>query len=226
MPRTSTRQREQLARTGLRLVEAEVQRRIRRGTPSFDADELQSIGRFALARVLQRYDPSRGSSFTTFARPRIRGALIDAIRKQCRRRVRLRPVAATARYGESAAQPLRPSGSAFRGDRGSSELERNHEDAGLVISSSELAELAMCPAPNPEAALEARQELETLRRTVEAMPVAQQRMLHRHLAGESVGAASRQMGISRKRGSRLLDRSMTGLAHRLRRGQVPRSSPG
>lgn len=44
-------------------------------------DELRSVGYEALVRCSQRYDPSLGGSFRTFAYHRVRGALIDASRR-------------------------------------------------------------------------------------------------------------------------------------------------
>lgn len=45
-------------------------------------DELESIGNEALVQSAMRYDPSNAASFSTFAYYRIRGAMIDAVRKR------------------------------------------------------------------------------------------------------------------------------------------------
>jgi RNA polymerase sigma factor for flagellar operon FliA len=47
-----------------------------------DFDELVSAGTIGLMTALEGFDPSRGLAFSTFAAPRIRGAILDELRKQ------------------------------------------------------------------------------------------------------------------------------------------------
>lgn len=47
-----------------------------------DFDELVSAGTMGLMAALDGFDPSRGHAFSTFAAPRIRGAILDELRKQ------------------------------------------------------------------------------------------------------------------------------------------------
>ncbi len=60
-----------------------------------DADDLVSCGVLGLAEAWERYDPERGVAFEAFAIPRIKGAVIDAIRaadwvpRKARQRARL-----------------------------------------------------------------------------------------------------------------------------------------
>lgn len=49
-------------------------------------DELRSAGHLALLTQIDKFDPTRGCKFTTFARYRIYGAMLDDIRKQHGRR--------------------------------------------------------------------------------------------------------------------------------------------
>lgn len=65
--------------TGLvRMVAAKVGQ----GLPSMvDRDDLVSYGMFGLMETLESYDPARGVKFETFATPRIRGSIIDELRK-------------------------------------------------------------------------------------------------------------------------------------------------
>jgi RNA polymerase sigma factor for flagellar operon FliA len=46
-----------------------------------DHDDLQSAGLVGLLQALRNYDPSSGNSFETYARVRIRGAMLDELRK-------------------------------------------------------------------------------------------------------------------------------------------------
>ena len=47
-----------------------------------DLDELVSAGSFGLIQAVDSFDKSRGLSFSTYAVPRIRGAILDELRKQ------------------------------------------------------------------------------------------------------------------------------------------------
>lgn len=50
--------------------------------PHVDKDDLISNGFFGLLDAIERYDPTRGIKFETYAVTRIRGAILDAIRAQ------------------------------------------------------------------------------------------------------------------------------------------------
>jgi RNA polymerase sigma factor for flagellar operon FliA len=47
-----------------------------------DFDELVSSGTMGLMNALSSFDPGRGLAFSTFAAPRIRGAILDELRRQ------------------------------------------------------------------------------------------------------------------------------------------------
>jgi len=47
-----------------------------------DFDELVSCGAIGLMSALDAFDPARGLAFSTFAVPRIRGAILDELRRQ------------------------------------------------------------------------------------------------------------------------------------------------
>ncbi len=51
------------------------------GTPVLSKEDLISAGVIGLIEAYQRYDPSKGVKFRTFAEFRIRGAILDEIRK-------------------------------------------------------------------------------------------------------------------------------------------------
>jgi RNA polymerase sigma factor for flagellar operon FliA len=46
----------------------------------YDQDDLLGYGTIGLIEAVDRYDPSRGASFETFASERIRGSVVDALR--------------------------------------------------------------------------------------------------------------------------------------------------
>jgi RNA polymerase sigma factor FliA len=54
----------------------------RRLAVDFDFDELVSSGTIGLINAVDSFDPERGVTFSTFAAPRIRGAILDELRRQ------------------------------------------------------------------------------------------------------------------------------------------------
>lgn len=74
-------------------------------------DELISAGTLGLLQAIDAFDPSRGHTFSTFATPRIRGAILDALRwhdhapRSRRRKVRGLAAAETALAQEPGRTP-------------------------------------------------------------------------------------------------------------------------
>jgi len=50
---------------------------------SVDSDNLESAGILGLVEAAGQFDPARGTAFTTFAYQRIRGAILDELRRNC-----------------------------------------------------------------------------------------------------------------------------------------------
>jgi RNA polymerase sigma factor for flagellar operon FliA len=57
-------------------------RRVAREIGVITVDELESVGNEALVRSAMRYEPDGAASFSTYAHYRVRGAMIDEIRKR------------------------------------------------------------------------------------------------------------------------------------------------
>ena len=60
--------------------------------PHVDIDDLYSVGVTGLIAAVRRYDPEQGNTFAGYAATRIRGAVLDELRRMdwCPRRVRAR----------------------------------------------------------------------------------------------------------------------------------------
>jgi RNA polymerase sigma factor for flagellar operon FliA len=56
-------------------------REVARRTRELELDELISAGTVGLIQALEGFDPSRGLAFSTYAMPRIRGAMLDELRR-------------------------------------------------------------------------------------------------------------------------------------------------
>src|SRR5207253_8297753 len=73
-------------------------------------DDLISTGVLGLMAAIAKYDPTRGTTFKTYAEWRIRGAMLDALRETdwVPRSVRLKEHALTQAYAELERQHGRP----------------------------------------------------------------------------------------------------------------------
>ena len=74
--------RSQLLDQHLGLVQAIARQIARRVPPAVELDDLVSAGTLGLVRALESFDPARGLEFSTYATPRIRGAILDELRSQ------------------------------------------------------------------------------------------------------------------------------------------------
>ena len=73
--------RDRLLREHLSLVHHVAQQLSRSLSTEMDIDELVSAGTLGLIQALEAFDPSRGLAFSTLAVPRIRGAMLDELRR-------------------------------------------------------------------------------------------------------------------------------------------------
>lgn len=75
------RDREQMIRTYMPLVQKTVGKMMLYGNGLLERDDMFSLGVIGLIQALDKYDPSKGVRFETFAVNRIRGAILDELRK-------------------------------------------------------------------------------------------------------------------------------------------------
>ncbi|HYV39003.1 MAG TPA: sigma-70 family RNA polymerase sigma factor [Gemmataceae bacterium] len=73
--------RDQLILAHLPLVKHAIGRLVGRLPSGVDAENLESAGVLGLVEAANRYDPERGVKFETYAYPRIRGAVVDEMRR-------------------------------------------------------------------------------------------------------------------------------------------------
>ncbi len=74
--------RDHLVETHLDLVRQLALRLARRLPPSFELDDLVQQGCLGLLQAAERYEPALNSSFDAYAAPRIRGAMLDSVRRR------------------------------------------------------------------------------------------------------------------------------------------------
>lgn len=73
--------RERLLEENLPLVHHVARQMSRTLSVQADFDDLVSAGTIGLINAIENFDPSRGLAFSTFAAPRIRGAILDDLRR-------------------------------------------------------------------------------------------------------------------------------------------------
>src|SRR5438876_11670053 len=74
-------QRDRLILDHLPLVRHAIGRLVGRLPTGVDTENLESAGILGLVEAAHRYDAERGVKFETFAYPRIRGAMVDELRR-------------------------------------------------------------------------------------------------------------------------------------------------
>jgi RNA polymerase sigma factor for flagellar operon FliA len=74
--------REALLTQNLRLVHHVARQLVRTSRVDVDFDDLISAGTIGLINAIDNFDVSRGLAFSTFAAPRIRGAILDDLRRR------------------------------------------------------------------------------------------------------------------------------------------------
>jgi RNA polymerase sigma factor for flagellar operon FliA len=82
MEKPDTAERDRMITDHLGLVHHVARQLSRSLSLEADLDELVSSGTIGLMKALKGFDPTRGLAFSTFAAPRIRGAILDELRRQ------------------------------------------------------------------------------------------------------------------------------------------------
>ena len=193
-----------------------------------ELDELESLGREGLLIAARRYDPEHSVPFRAFAYYRVRGAMIDGIRKMSHlpRRVyeQIRIVEAGNQYAESKVEEtLEAAKTSQRQD-----AERGLADhlAGMatamavglvaepVFSDGEPA--GQSRELDPEARTETAQLSVLLHKVIDELPDQEQTLVRRHyFDGERFDQVAGELGLSKSWASRLHARAIDRMTKRL-----------
>ncbi len=198
---------------------------------AIERDDLKSFGREGLLDAARRFDPSRGVPFRGYAGYRVRGAIIDGVRRGSRlpRRMheRLRGLEAAALVGEGRLEDMQapaPPGSS-RAD-----AERAFTDHLAAVATAMATgmlkdsatddageRVVVADADTPEEQAAKSEILGLIERAIEALPEQEQALVRRHyLSGERFDHVAAELGLSKSWASRLHARAMIRLARRLR----------
>lgn len=195
-----------------------------------DRDDLVAAGREGLLDAARRFDPSRAVPFGAYATYRIRGAIIDWIRKSVdvprRAHERLLALEAASALNEGEA------GYAFR-DRATPPTAAAAEEhladhLAAIAAAATLAVVARgerdgheipeeAQSDNPEEAYARAEFMAYVKRVLEQLPQEAATVMRRHyLDGERLDDIARDLSVSKSWVSRLLTRTTARLARRLR----------
>jgi RNA polymerase sigma factor FliA len=170
-----------LVATVARRTYRECQRRI-------DLEELVAIGNQGLVEAASRYRSDGGASFSTFAFHRVRGAMLDAVRRAA---PLPRGVIRALRAGERVRDPWKLNLGSAR------------------IGAGEAADPSQRPA---DELLETEQRRAAVRGAIGALPARERALVVDHYYEETtLQDAGRALGVSKSRASRIHGRAVTRL---------------
>lgn len=192
-----------------------------------DIDDLRQMGFQGLLEAARRFDESRGVSFRRFANYRVRGAMLDGVRKGAplprRAHERVRALQAALLVAETAAEePAPPGRTATELDAKLTEHLANMATAmaaGLVATPAygEGGQLAAVePGDSPEEAVARAQLRHVMEQAIRELPDDERALVERHyLHGERFDHVSASLGLSKSWGSRLHTRAVARLTKKL-----------
>ena len=79
--KAAARKREDLILAHIPMVKYQAYRIVSQGPPNVDINDLINAGVLGLMDSIEKFDSSRGVKFTTYAELRVRGAILDSLRK-------------------------------------------------------------------------------------------------------------------------------------------------
>lgn len=210
------------------LVDIAARQLVRRVSRAVTLEDLKSFGHEGLLQAARNFDPSRGVPFRRWANVRVKGAMIDGVRRwgNLPRRVyrELQGVEAGDRmleaYDEEDAASPAPNPEAAD-DRLTAYL------AGIATA---IAVGTMMAAPRenvdpdgrdvtPEDLLGEAELLARVKTIVSLLPAQERTLVERHyFAGQTLDEAAASLGLSKSWGSRLHARAIEAIGKELRRG--------
>jgi RNA polymerase sigma factor for flagellar operon FliA len=224
--------------SGLQFVEALARRMAATMPHSIDLGDLVQDGVIGLIDAAHRFDDSRGIKFETFAERRIRGAMIDALRKDAWPR----GVRRVRRELEAAREKLRaqlghePSLADLAAAVGSDEKRLGKTivrintiestspySSGDQVDDQQLPAVLMPAEPErPDAIYERTEVRDRVRQALATLPAREQRVISLYYYGEvTMKEIGQELGVNESRVSQLHARALRRLREALGAEQTP-----
>ncbi|MCC6749671.1 MAG: sigma-70 family RNA polymerase sigma factor [Deltaproteobacteria bacterium] len=193
-------------------------------SPDLDFEELVAYGTRGLVEAAQRFDPSRGVAFTTFAYYRIRGAIYDGLRETgwLSRSEYARFQASTNELLENRVE--RKEGVAAEGQDAEGAVravaQTLDEVAAIFVVSLDASERTR-DLPDPDAvdpthALEGGQTSRAVRNAVASLPAKERQLIELYYFDDlTLEAAGQKLGLSKSWACRLHARAVKLLTEAL-----------
>lgn len=199
---------DQLVHEYTNLAHAAVADALRWIPPYIETDDLYSAALLALVRCARRYDPDQGVPFGSYARTRVRGAVLDELR-----RIDWRSRGDRRRIREGAApvglSPDRPLSLDHLVDNDDESIAMRIEDA----------------RPDPETELLRRELVEYVADAVVELPTRLQAVVRNYLREEPLGALADHLGVSPCRVSQMRSEAFTLLRNAVHAAYEPTHLP-
>jgi len=210
--------RDRLVEQHLSLVQAIAAKLKRTLGRTIDLEDLVAYGQKGLVEAAQRFDPTQGASFTTFAYYRVRGAMLDGLRTmgwysradyaRYRAEERANEYLQNQAERDTAAKQAGPTADA------SSALESIAEILGGVAaihltSLEAAASVADEKLPPPDADLQRVQDQARVREALKTLPEKERALMEMYyFGGKNLGEAAAVLGLSKSWACRLHARAV------------------
>lgn len=196
-------------------------------TNKLELDDLQSMGREGLLEGARTYDAERGVPFGAWAYLKIRGAILDGLRRQADlprsiyAKIRAFEAANQAREGqvedESAAASETAEAADARITSTAATMAMAMATAFLGAKNRDLDNTADSFATSPEEAAIRSSLLNRVRESIDRLPENERTMLTRvYFDDQALDETAKQLGLSKSWGSRLHARALETVARDLK----------
>ncbi len=203
------------------IIAAQVSRTVGR---AIEFDDLVAAGREGLLDAARRFEPTRGVPFRAYANYRVRGAVLDGVRK-----LSVLPRRVYERLAALESASLVSQGEAEHAFAGKAAADPSAADRALA---AHLSSIAMAAAvgiatetrgedvdndDSPEEAVARAELVQIVRSAIAELPKEEGELVRRHyLEGERLDDVARDLDMSKSWASRLHTRAVARLAKRLR----------
>jgi RNA polymerase sigma factor for flagellar operon FliA len=182
-------------------------------------EDLYAVGVDGLLQAAERFDPARGVAFTTFAYYRVRGAILDSLRRDPERALltAARPAMPAHSSASVGIQPANDNGRSDERARSTPLAWLFAEFASAQTSSlDDLGSLPDESAPDPDDEIERRRIAARVAAALSALPETERRVVELHYYEElSFSEIGTKLGICKPWAFRLHNKALKQLKEKL-----------